>query len=141
MAGIRKILLIDEEQFSTCETELVLKVGAYQLEKSADVREAVNRYQLYRETESRFDLIIAVTDATGRTLLEKLYQERYLDFLILFQRTFSCQKGFCRAGHLAYLCNPTAILTCIEDLQRSSRRPNPISNWPGENFSQLSIAN
>lgn len=135
MARIKRILLIDKKKH--VEAEIVLKVANYDVEHCDDVKIAINRYELHRHTSNPFDLIIAVTDSAGQELLKKLYRERFIDYLVLFQRSFGCSKGYCIDGHLAQLCNPVSVLSCVEELQSGLKYRNQSSSCLENAFRQM----
>ena len=113
MSKTKRILLIESPQLSSFESELILRIGGYAVETCRELNMALNRYSLYRNSELKFDLIVAIVDFSQRQILEKFYHDGFIERLLLFHRDLSCRKAFCVTGDLTFVCHPGALLAGV----------------------------
>lgn len=116
MGTIKRILVVDEKNGRFMDAALLLRIADYEVILCEDLETAINRYVLYENTQKSFDLLLAAVNKENQEILEKLHLDGIIFSMILF-REIDCVKAYCIEGLFANLCQPSALLTCIKEME------------------------
>ncbi len=116
MATIKRILVVGEQSGEFMNAALLLKIANYEVVLCEDLDIAINQYTLYGNTQKSFDLLLAAVNEKNQKILEKLYLDGIIISMVLF-REIDCVKQYCIDGLLANLCQPSALLACIKEME------------------------
>ncbi len=117
----KNILLLSDNPSWPFETASLLRVVGYKVTGRKEPCQAIDLCRIHRNTQEHFALLIADVEPSRHQGLEDVYRSGAVDRLLLVQHRFACCELYCLEGQLGHLCQPSAMLACIQELIKTSR--------------------
>lgn len=114
-----RILIIDERNSLSANSQLIFAVNEYQFETHQDLKAALARYKKRAGTLKPFDLVLANVSLEKNEQLERMHLAGDIDRLVLLQPQQFCRDYYCINGRIAVVCNFSCLFNCLSEMLQS----------------------